>query len=621
MEWIDGAPLDRWAAVGTNGRRPLRELLDVFLQICDGVHHAHQRGVIHRDLKPGNVLVVEPDDGTPDRADQALRRGAKPKILDFGLAKLSAENGAAARLTATSGFIGTPAYAAPEQLASGGGDVDVRTDVYALGALLYEMATGRLPYATEGGMPALFDAIRRTDPPAPSRVADGLDGELDAIVLKALAKEPQRRYASVDALAADVRRYLVHEPLEARRGQRWYAVRKFAQRNQAALAIAGAFVVLICGAAAALSVMYARQGRVLAQVRDARDAEAAARREAQRTQAALERLLLQVADAGKGADLELRRGLLAGAVQMVEAELHDTPRARRAALTAIGKMYQRLALYDDGEAVLRAALELAVGLDGRDSPAAATSINDLAELLQARSRYAAAEPLFREALAIRSRTLGPDDPDVAQSRHNLGTVLSNRQDYAAALELYEQALAARRRSGGPLHAATIRSLSAVGCTQMNLGRYAVAEPLLREALAAAEVVFGPEDRETAGRHVDVGKALLAQGRLDEAEEHLRRGLELFRAALGDRHDDTAWAAHRLGTLLLARGRAVEAEPLVREALATYRQVLGADDPYVASACESLAAVLTDLGRAGEAAAWSAEAARIRELTDPARWGR
>lgn len=601
MEWVDGEPIDVWARrAAAGGPRPRREALAAFLRVCGGVHHAHQRGVIHRDLKPANIVVDA---------------GGTPKILDFGLAKRFDAGAPAIRLTASGEFLGSPAYAAPEQLNAATDGVDVRTDVYALGVILYELLAGRLPFRAGGGIAELFDAIRRGRPPPPSRIDRTIDGDLDALVLKAIAVERERRYASVDALASDLKRYLAGEPIEARRGQSGYAFRKLMRRHWIGLSIAGCFVGMIAASAVGLSILYARQGRLLDDATVARDAEAVARRDSERVQALLEGLLLRVAEAGRGTDVALRRELLSQAEQMIGAELADAREVQPRAYDAIGRTYQQLALYDEAERCLRNALRLNLALHGPESLQAAGSLSHLAGLLQDRSRFAEVEALIRRALEIRTNILAPDDPAIAESLHSLGNALSNRGRFEDALALYEEAYE-RRRHLGERSPDSIKSLTAIGLAYANLDDLDAAEACFRSAVASSIEVLGAAHRDTAGRYIGLGKILQGQGRLDEAEHYLREGLALYRSTLGDRHDNVAWAAHRLGVLLHARGQFAEAETLLREARATYQVVLGPDDPFVGFVCDSLAKLLCDKGRDDEAALVAAEADRIRLANRP-----
>lgn len=630
MEWVDGMPIDCWARGAHGHDAPaLDAILHVFVRVCDAVHHAHQRGVIHRDLKPGNILVVDQGtearrhggtQGKHDAGDSSLRPSvpaclrASPKLLDFGIAKLLSTDASATRLTAASDFMGTPAYAAPEQVRGEHDAVDVRTDVYALGVVLYELLTGRLPFDANAGVAKLFDAIRIAEPASPSRLQPRLEADLDALVLKAMAREPERRYQSVDALAADIRRYQAGEPLEARRGQRWYVLKKTLRRHRAAAASIGVFVGLIALTAIAFSILYGRQKQATSEMTAARDAEATARRDSQRSQAALSRLLLNVAEMGRGADLALRRTMLDDAARSIESELKDSPAALASARDAIGRTYQALGLYDDAQRLLTAALDARTMLLGRANAETATSIRNLARLLQDRSQYCEAEPLFREAGNIRRALFGTHHPAVAESTHDLGTVLMNRRQFAAALAVFRETAELRARLLGEQHPETLDSREAIAYAEFGLGQTDEAVAELRGVLDQTIAAFGPDHRKTAGRHVGLGKFLLAQGRVDEAETHLRRGLALYRNLLGDRHDNVAWAAHRLGNLLHARGADEEAEALLLEARETYRGVLGPDDPFVGFVCESLTKLYEDTNRAPEAAAARVEADRILAAT-------
>jgi len=232
MELIHGAPLDRHA---TSQNLSTRDRLALFATICDAIHHAHTHGVIHRDLKPGNILVTS--DG-------------HPKILDFGVARLTdADIKTTTIQTDVGQLIGTVPYMSPEQAAGDPGELDTRSDVYALGVVLYELLAGQLPYDLDRKM--IHEAVRiiREDDPAPlSSINRTLRGDVDTIVAKALAKEKHRRYASAEALASDIRRYLHDEPIAARPPSTWYQLRKFARRNRALVSgVSAAFIVLLAG--------------------------------------------------------------------------------------------------------------------------------------------------------------------------------------------------------------------------------------------------------------------------------------------------------------------------------------------------------------------------------------
>ena len=246
MKWIDGVPIDRWARPPNEARRPIREILQVFTVVCDAVHHAHQRGVIHRDLKPSNVLVDKEN---------------RPFVLDFGLAKLSHEGATAATMTMTGQFLGTPAYAAPEQIRGDVRAVEVRTDVYALGAILYRLLTGSLPFADTGDLPALMQNVLHREPSRPSLRDPGLNREIDVIMLKALAKDKDQRYPSVDAFADDLRRFLNGQAVLAHPPSTVYQVRKFVRQHRVGVTAAGVIALLLVAATIVSTFLFVRGER------------------------------------------------------------------------------------------------------------------------------------------------------------------------------------------------------------------------------------------------------------------------------------------------------------------------------------------------------------------------
>jgi len=248
MEWIDGVTLTRWISGGSPenpgddpepGQGPCRdprESIEVFLRVCDAIAHAHSRGILHRDLKPSNILVA--DDG-------------QPHVLDFGLAKrlAYAEPDAQGKLdlTLSGDFLGTPAYASPEQFSPRQTQFDERTDIYSLGVILYEMLTGLSPYPDPSNVTELIRAVETVTPPRLSSIDPRLGRELDTIVLKAMAKTPSARYANVDSLASDLRRYLAGEPISAVEPTTWYLLKKVVTRNRLAFAFAATVVLLVLG--------------------------------------------------------------------------------------------------------------------------------------------------------------------------------------------------------------------------------------------------------------------------------------------------------------------------------------------------------------------------------------
>ena len=564
IEHIDGDAVDRYCDKHTLS---VEARLRLFLDVLEAVTHAHANLVVHRDIKPGNVLVSV--DG-------------HVKLLDFGIAKLLADDegrwGAqpadAARQTRDT-WAATPQYAAPEQVA--GGVVTTATDVYALGVLLYVLLTGTHPAGAAVNSPAtLMQAIVELTPRRPSdvfsepatdalrthaercdttpaRLRRMLRGDLDTIIAKALKKNATERYASVTALADDVRRFLRREPIAARPDTLRYRAVTFVKRHAGAVAASAAVVLLI----AALTTYHTMR---LETERDH------ARREAAKAQKASEVLtgLLTAADPydvvhGSRIDPTIRDVLDAGAEQ-VKRDLAGQPELQSGMLTVLGRIYRRLGIYDK------------------------------------------AQPLLEQALASGNAGFHGDHVDVAQTLHDLGVVLADKGDYASAAPRLEQALAMRRRLLGYDHADVAVTLSELGRVYQDLGLNQRAEPLQREALRIRRAVLGEDHRETAVSLSDLASVLRLNGDLAGAEALLTRCLEMNRRTRGEIHPNTSATLHDLALIAAARQDTAGAETMLRHALDIARKTLGERHPVVATTLNSLSHVLVAQGRTDEAAA-------------------
>ncbi|MHC5111164.1 MAG: serine/threonine protein kinase, partial [Planctomycetota bacterium] len=346
MHYIEGRPLDKYLrhrgekATRKEGKRafqgmPAGEAIDLLLQIGDAVNAAHLKGVIHRDLKPGNILI----DGE-----------GRPHLLDFGLAKIAEPEGVTA-MTQTGQFVGSMPWASPEQAEGRTDQVDTRTDVYALGVVAYQMLTGQFPYEITGSIHEVIDRIINVSPQRPSGIRQGVDREIETIVLKCLSKEPDRRYQTAGELARDIRRFQANEPIEAKRDSGWYIVRKTISRHKAAFIASVAFVVLITASAISLAVMYRQQVA-------ARDAEAMARREAESVLGFLTETLGQ-ASPGLVNDRNMTvRTALDRAADRVSGDFPDSPRIEATIRNTIGVTYNGLGLYDEARVHLARALDI-----------------------------------------------------------------------------------------------------------------------------------------------------------------------------------------------------------------------------------------------------------------------
>jgi serine/threonine protein kinase/tetratricopeptide (TPR) repeat protein len=578
MEYVEGEPIDRYCA--SHGLS-IRARLEMFRRVCGAVHYAHQNLVVHRDLKPANLLVTE--DGTP-------------KLLDFGIAKLlDPGDDAESAPTATLLPVMTPEYASPEQVR--GEAVTTATDVYSLGVMLYELLTGLRPYSVRlDSLELLVRTVCETEPPSPSTVVAGvgrtttrppstaseLRGDLDTIVMKALRKEPSRRYGSAQELSEDIRRHLVGLPVLARPDTFGYRAAKFAGRHKAGVAGAAAAAVLIVGFSASTFVQSAR-------IRRERD-------KATRVSAFMVDLFKVADPTTTSGDTVTAREILDLGVERIRTELKGEPEVRATLMDTMGVVYKNLALYEKAEPLLREALETQRRVLGED-PAVAETMSDLAILLWHKGEYEETEALLRECLAMRRKVLGADHPKVAKTLVNLGNVRADKGDAAGAEALYRDALAIQRRlpTQDPELPKMIENLAIV---LQERGAYTEAEPLYREALAMARKVLGiVYQARTMG---NLATLLEEMGEYAAAESLLRDALEIKRRALGNAHPSVAENMGTLAQVLARRGDYAAAESLCRDGLAVELKTLGERHPQRASTLEILGRILTAKGDPGGA---------------------
>ena len=560
MELVTGRRLDEFAA-GLG----VRTVLGLVARIADAVHHAHQRGVIHRDLKPGNILVEE------NGAD------ALPKILDFGIARLDGrERADVTAVTQTGQMIGTLAYMSPEQIRGGGQDVDTRTDVYALGVILYQLLTGKLPHATEGS--SMFEAARSVLEHEPTRAGTlrrELRGDIETIIAKAMEKDRERRYSSAAELAADLRRTLANEPILARPASAMYQFRKFAARHKALVAGVAAGVLLVTGAGGALSVLYSREQ---SQRRRADAALQVAERQVRRQRATQDFLIAdafgQAAPSQRGPGLKVL-DVLDACAEAVDSRFPDDPDLRvhvrytlahlwwaagqfqksldvsmpamreferagfkvedqtllPSVLVIIGRAEASMDRLDSAESRYRQAMDLARPMT--DSlELYVDAMTSLAEALQRKGNHEEAEPLLREV--IQREHEGPEwSKRSVVARLSLAASMMARRAPPEGIEpLLQQAAQIGRERKGREANEFIAAINNLSTFLVNQGRAAEAVPLMLEALARAKQVY-PQGHVNVGIFaMTTGSALAQVGRIAEAREKVLEGLAVI-AASGD----------------------------------------------------------------------------------------
>jgi tetratricopeptide (TPR) repeat protein len=569
MELVDGMPLDAWGRArsgpGAFSDAEVRRRVAVFVRVCDAVAYAHGRGVIHRDLKPSNVFVRE-----VDGEDEV-------KVLDFGLARITEPDGSRlSRVTEHGTLRGTVPYMSPEQLAGDPDLVDARSDVYALGVLLYELLTAQHPHGAAGAPPFELPGRILREPPVPiSRSWGGkrrIDPDLATVAMKCLEKEPARRYQTVQSLADDLRRWRAGQPISARPPSTAYQLRKMIGRNRVGFALVVAAVVALVGAAVGMAVL----SRHLAAERDRANREADA---ARANAAAFSRVLVQ-----RNPSVGARRLDDPEAVASLIGDLDRTwegrPDEEIDLLLAAGS-----AMFENGafEAGIRFT-ERAASIERATHPdwPGRSTVSALGEMELRLGRASEAEALFRRIVDhLRSLPTPPNPHVLGYAVENLGCALRDLGRLDEADSLLHEALRLYETSKIPNPYYLASAHDSLGNLALARGDARTAEAEHRISLAlrldGGDATEVPSPRQSQSLH-NLGVAILRQGRLDEAEPPLRRALAGREERLGPSHPDTAATLAVLADLEIARGRPQEAKAYLDRAEEVYRQRLPADHP-------------------------------------------
>jgi serine/threonine protein kinase len=647
MEYIHGEPLDRYC---DRKNLSLGDRLKLFLDICSAVQYAHQNLIVHRDLKPANILVTAT--GTP-------------KLLDFGIAKLldpgEAETNLA--LTRMSDRLLTPEYASPEQIL--GRAVTTSADVYALGVILYELMTGLRPFSVPASASQLEleRSICVTDPMRPSvavrrtpgsettdvaalaearglsvdRLSRKLDGDIDAIVMRALRKEVQSRYASVEQLAADVRRFLHSEPVQARQGNWAYYSQRFVRRHAFGVSAGAVFAAFIIAFAITMSV---QRQRVAAE-RDRAEQESA------RAETVSDFMLdvFAASEPFTSAGREITaRELLDRAGSRIRGDLTQAPEVRARLLEAIGLAYRRQNEFDQaitflGEALhlrrqasdgggfrqastlaqLATALRQTGDLEGADrtfkealavarqhrhdqSPEYAALLTDLGRVQLMSGNLPAARKYFEESLRLTREVLGPGTREVASVLLELSTVFLWSDDLPGAERFAREGVAIYRTALPELHPDRVLAETRLADCLLAQTRLDEAAPLYTKSLEAQKKLYGGRSQQVADVLDSLSKIRKAQGLLAEAEEYAREAVGIQVEALGPEHFMTAYFRTALAAVLLNRKQYPQAEEELRTALTVYAKTLPPDHQYIAWSEHILGEVLLATNRLPDAEA-------------------
>jgi non-specific serine/threonine protein kinase/serine/threonine-protein kinase len=545
MELVDGAPLHRFC---DQRELSITDRLKLFAGICQGVQHAHQKGIIHRDLKPSNILVTERD-GQPTA-----------KIIDFGIAKALEEAPAdASMLTLEGQLVGTPEYMSPERLEGREDDVDIRSDVYSLGVLLYELLSGSLPFDRA--------SLRRTgistrdidtDAPRPSQKAThstdtgpiakrrgthpaalrrALQGDLDWITLKALAPQPEQRYPTVQGLLNDIERHLAGEPVLAGPPTFRYRFGKFARRHRAQLVAAAVVLVALVG-----GLFESNRQRLRA--KEALD-------EADTVTSFLTEMLASVRPDEKGKDVTVRE-VLDQAAQSLDQGMKGRPLVQARLQTAIGRSYHSLGELDE------------------------------------------AEKHLDQALRTRLAELGPRSPATLESRYYVASLYRTQGKLDEAIAIYEDVLALRRDVLGELHNNTLGTLNSLGKSYVDRGNDSLGEKFMSQAYAGFVATKGPEDEDALLAEASLGNLYAEQGKLDQAEPLLQHALDVHLRVHGENYPGTVSAMNNIALLHYDRGNLAACESTLTRVVEIRRRMHGPDHIDALSVVANLSSIRSNM---------------------------
>jgi eukaryotic-like serine/threonine-protein kinase len=605
MEYVPGLPITEYC---DRKKRTIKQRLELFTQACEGVQHAHQKAIIHRDLKPANILVVEVD-GKP-----------VPRIIDFGLAKATTPRlDGESLFTQLGSFVGTPGYMSPEQADPAGQDIDTRTDVYSLGVVLYVLLTGVLPLDTKQWQKQpLVEVLRRlreeeplrpstkvsTDPNNSTTTADArgtepahlvslLRGDLDWITMKALEKDRARRYGAPSELAADIRRYLNHEPVVARPASAGYRLRKYSQRHRVAVGVIAGLVLLLAG----FFVLQALELRRITRERDR------ANRERDRATRITDFMtgMFKVSDPNeaRGNSVTAREILDKASKEMGTGLAKDTE-AQSQMMQVMASTYLNLGLYDRAHDVAKGALDARLSLLGPDDPKTLESMTQLGWILDRQGHYPEAEKLERQALADERRLLGVEQPLTLETMDHLAVIQQNQGHYDEEEKLEHEVIEVGTRALGPENEQILRAMNNLGLALVYQARYAEGEKEFRQLVDTGRRVWGPEHPRTVTAMGNLALAIQLQGRLAEAEPLYRENVAALRRVLGPDHPNTTVAMDALADLLNAEGRLADSEKLLRETVAIRMRTLGPEHLETLRSEYNLADTLVKEGHVHEA---------------------
>ena len=632
MELVKGMPITKYcdeAGLGT------RERLALFGDVCSAINHAHQKGVIHRDIKPSNVMVT--------------LHGDKPvvKVIDFGIAKATQ-----GRLTDKTiftrfeQFIGTPVYMSPEQASMSGLDVDTRSDIYALGVLLYELLTGKPPFDAKSLASAGYEEMRRiireVEPPKPSsrlstvageerltlakarhidpaKVSRLVEPDLDWIVMKAIEKDRARRYETASGLALDLQRYLQNEPVLARPPSFGYKAGKFVRKYKRGVIAAAAVLLALLAGLVASTVLYLEKRDAWASESVQRQkaerlaqSEVAARQEAE----AISKYIINIFESSDperdGRKITVAE-TLDRAARELDADLASQPLLRDRLQYTLGLTYAALGLSADAIPLLEKSRDFCLATVGPEHRTTLGVALSLATSYRNAERLSEAIKLQEEVVDVSRKVLGPEDTSTIGAIHNLGMYYRDAGRRPEALKMQEEVLVLRRKVLPPEHPDIAGAMQNLAISYFDAGRQADAIRMFEEAFAFFLRVAGPEKPRTLKAMSDLAEIYSFAGRRDDAFKMREKLLELFDKVSGPDHPDTIQAKALLARSYDSAGRPAEALKMLEEVLVLSGTVNGLKHRMTLLTMVFLADSYAQAGREAEALKLREEVLELRKV--------
>jgi len=628
MEMVDGEPITTYC---DRHCFPPRRRVELFVQVCQAIQHAHQKGIIHRDLKPGNVLVTEVD-GHP-----------VPKVIDFGVAKATEQKLVDATLEDLGMLLGTPAYMSPEQADPNNLDIDTRSDVYALGVMLYELLTGSPPIDASqfrrGMILEVLRMVRESEPPIPSQrvstaealpkiaaqrgvdpaqLKGGLRGDLDWIVMKALEKDRDRRYDTATGFALDLQRHLAHEPVMAAPPSRRYRLQKFVRKHRGpVLAASLVFLSLIggiIGTSMALGEAQRQRNRAEAEVVEKEQARAAEVNEREKAERRLVQVksgislltsIFQDLDIGtpqrskEPLERVLAERLKAAAEKSTSESLADPfetasmQASLGQALTGLGNPSEALPLMKTAYATMKEQ----VGESHGDTIRAQFA---LGACLMHAGEVNAALPTLVSAVELATLHLGERHPDTMRGQGILSNLHARMGNHAESLRLREEGVQYSREINGPDHPETLQQVTNLAAAYIQNRQLKRGEEILVENYQKIEEALGPGNKTTLNTMNSIAATLYFQGDISGGLRWMQKTVDQAMTHLGADHDFTLSIRRNLAIFLEANGKVVESLEVIRDVEKTTREKLGEQNDLAINMAVTLGSQLLKLDRAEEA---------------------